>query len=80
VPCVSQALADPIGGDIYGSNLAPSAGNFKYFAMTPDGLTIGFEQGQLSFEACDQQQVTIGWPSLQPLLTRDAEQLVSELR
>jgi hypothetical protein len=76
--CVSQALADPTSPNW--QSLTPTEDNYKYFAMTPAGLTIGFTQGALAAEACDRQSFTVGWPQLQSLLSSTGRKVVSELR
>ncbi len=48
--------------------------------MTPAGLGIGIEQGQVAGEACGNVETTIPWSQLQPCLSPLATQLISELR
>ena len=49
--CLRQEILHPIVGGEWGG-LAPIASNYKNFALTPAGLTVGFGQGLLGAEAC----------------------------
>ncbi|WP_194904123.1 alpha/beta fold hydrolase [Catenulispora rubra] len=75
--CVAQQLADPSAPARLG--LAPTPDNYKHFAITPAGLTVGFDQGEIGMEACDRQSFTIGWPQLRSLLSPTGRTLVAEL-
>jgi len=50
-------------------NLQPNAATFARFALTPYGLTIGFEQGTVTDESCGATIITASWPSLQTMLS-----------
>jgi hypothetical protein len=54
--------------------------NFKHYAISPSGLTIGFERYQLGIGACGGPSVTIPWSQLQSYLSLDGNQTVSLLR
>lgn len=74
--CLGQNVAEGDAADA----LAPTEDNYSRFAMTPAGLSIGFEQGQLGGEACGRQVVTVGWDRIRPLLSAEGNKLVGELR
>jgi len=54
--------------------------NFKHYAISPSGLTIGFDRYQLGIGACGGPSVTIPWSQLQSYLSLDGKQTVSLLR
>ena len=74
--CLAQSLTQGFGTD----GLTPTPDNFRQFAITPAGLSIGFQQGQLGAEACGRKLFTVSWDKLRPLLSAEGNQLVSELR
>ena len=54
--------------------------NFKHFALSPSGLTIGFDRYQLGIGACGGPSVTIPWSQLQSYLSPYGSRIVSLLR
>jgi hypothetical protein len=54
--------------------------NFKHYAISPSGLTIGFERYQIGIGACGGPSVTIPWSQLQSFLSPNGGQTVSLLR
>lgn len=54
--------------------------NFKHYAISPSGLSIGFDRYQLGIGACGGPSVTIPWSQLQSYLSLDGNQTVSLLR
>lgn len=54
--------------------------NFKHYAISPSGLTIGFDRYQLGIGACGGPSVTIPWTQLQSYLSLDGKQTISLLR
>jgi len=54
--------------------------NFKHFAISPSGLSIGFDRYQLGIGACGGPSVTIPWSQLQSYLSSNGNQTVSLLR
>jgi hypothetical protein len=77
--CISQD-ASAFGNDPFEPDWAPTPSNYRYWSMTPAGLSIGFINGFVADEACGRMQVTLGWSQLRPWLTTSAGQLISELR
>jgi len=77
--CVREAITGQ-WGDVWLAGLNPTAENYKVFAVTPDGLTIGFSQGQISESACGLQTATICGSQLQPLLSVEGKQLIGRLQ
>jgi len=79
--CVEQALTDPeFDSSTYLSDLDPKPSNYQHFAISPAGLTVGFDQGFLAAEACDSQIATIPWSALRQQLSPGGQQLVDALR
>jgi len=78
---VEQALTDPeFDSSTYLSDLDPKPSNYQHFAISPAGLTVGFDQGFLAAEACDSQIATIPWSALRQQLSPGGQQLVDALR
>jgi pimeloyl-ACP methyl ester carboxylesterase len=77
--CVRQAVESPYGGP-WASGFDPAPGNYRHFALTPAGITIGFDNGMVAEEACGRAEVTISWDQLRPYLSPLGNQLASELR
>jgi hypothetical protein len=80
IDCVRSALTDPLSSDIYLNDLVPTEDNFRHWATTPRGLVVGFDQGQLSYEACGAHKIVIPWATLQPVLSPNGAALVKNLR
>jgi hypothetical protein len=80
--CVQQDYnSDDFGGPKQlDQGISPTAANYHDFALSPLGLVIGFDQGQLAIEACDSQTTTIAWSQLTPFLSKLGQQVVTELR
>lgn len=53
----------------YREGLAPTPENYQHFALTPDSLDVGLEQGQIGIEACSTIRVSIPWQSLRGVLS-----------
>jgi hypothetical protein len=81
----TQALADSCIGT-NGDNsaldnaVAPTTANYQHFALSPSGITVGFDQGSLGTEACGAKQFTVPWSMVRPLLNALGSQLIGELR
>jgi Protein of unknown function (DUF3298) len=54
--------------------------NFQHFALSPSGLTIGFDRYQVGGGACGGPSVTIPWSQLHSFLSMGGRQIVSLLR
>lgn len=69
-PCVAANLVN-IGSSVTGpiTSLQPNATTFEDFALSPYGLTFGFEQGMFADEACGAATATVSWESIQPMLS-----------
>lgn len=59
----------------YNQGVAPMSQNYKYFALSHDGVAIGLQQGQIGIEACGTKAITLPWPSVQTQLTASGRQL-----
>jgi hypothetical protein len=60
--------------------LRPVAENFKYFALVPAGLALGFPNGQIAGLACGRIEVTVPYGQITPYLSSLSRVLVSETR
>jgi pimeloyl-ACP methyl ester carboxylesterase len=84
--CVQQAIASitaalgSSAAQVWLDGFNPTLNNYRSFAMTPAGLAIGIEQGQVADEACGNVETTIPWSQLQPYLSPLATQLIPKLR
>jgi hypothetical protein len=65
-PCVAKDL----------SRYRPPARNYRYFALTPDGLAVGFWQE----EACNRLQATVRYSILRPYLSPLGTRLIAGVR
>ncbi len=54
--------------------------NFKHYAISPSGLSIGFDRYQLGIGTCGGPSVTILWSQLQSFLSLHGRQTVNQLR
>jgi hypothetical protein len=81
VPCAARALKDPTVGDTFAGGLNPAAPeNYKHFAITPNGLIIGFAQEQVGPHSCGSFTATVGWTTLKPILSPVGALLLNQLR
>ena len=65
-PCVAKDLI----------RYRPTARNYRYFALTPNGLAVG----SWLEEACTRLQATVPYTRLRPYLTSLGRQLVAGVR
>ncbi len=80
VGCVAQGLSDPMSGPVEAAQFAPTEQNYNYFALTTEGIVIGFVTGQVADVACGEHATTISWDSLRPYLSPSGQQIVADLR
>jgi hypothetical protein len=74
--CVRQSLArDPL----LERGFAPSVANFRRFALTRRGLTIGFPIGQVALGICNRVQTTLPYVALRSRLSRLGRDLVAAI-
>ena len=78
--CVQSVINDPIMGPHVLDGLDPDPKNYHNFALTPDGLVLGFGQGQIGIEACGADYIVIPWSAVRSLMTPASRTLIPELR
>lgn len=84
-PCVARSYNDtgPSGSvtaQATRRGFAPTAENYRHFALTPQGLDIGLDQGQVGTESCSTIRVTVPWSLVRPQLNATGLRLVDGLR
>jgi hypothetical protein len=58
----------------------PTAENFTHFALTPAGLAVGFQLGQVAESACGRVEATVPYATLRPSLGPLGRRLVAGVR
>jgi hypothetical protein len=58
----------------------PTAENFTHFALTPNGLAVGFQLGQVGASACGRIEATVPYATLRPSLNALGQRLVAGVR
>jgi hypothetical protein len=76
--CVRNALKDPILGPSFANALRASYS--ENFALTSQGLAIGFANGTVTGPACGRIEVTVPYDLARPYLTPLGEQLTLSVR
>ena len=72
--CVRQSMArDPL----LERGFAPRVANFRHFALTTRGLTIGFPIGQVALGICNRVQTTLPYAAIRSRLSRLGRDLVA---
>jgi hypothetical protein len=70
VACVEQVWTLPPNiSSVWKSGASPTEDNYRRFALTPTGLEIGFDQGQVADEACGAHKVLVSWAAVRPFLS-----------
>ena len=49
--------------------LAPKSRNYRFFALTPKGLTVGFTQGQIASPVCGNPWIIVPYSAIRPYLS-----------
>jgi hypothetical protein len=70
------------GGDrtLLAEGTRPTAENFTHFALTPAGLAVGFELGQVGSSACGRVEATVQYATIRPSLSALGRSLVAGVR
>src|SRR5271157_5122564 len=75
-PCVASSLRSA-ARSLWNSGFAPTPGNYRYAALTPSGLAIGFMQGQIAGDACGAPEVEIPYAALSSYWNAEGRRLIS---
>lgn len=78
--CFRTSLRDPIAYDDYARALAPRPANYRYFALAPRGLAIGFWNGAVAGIPCGRIAVIVPYQTIQRYLTELGRTLVAGVR
>lgn len=78
--CARASVDDPIGGELTARGLEATFRNYRHFALTANGLAIGFPAGQVAASACNRILVTVPYPIIRPHLNVLGRTLVSGVR
>jgi hypothetical protein len=62
--CVQQVQGHRVAGGPAPGGFAPTAANYKYFALIATGVAIGIPQGAVASDACGRVEVTIPYSVL----------------
>ena len=57
--CVRKSVMDPVAGDLNARGFRPVAQNYRYFALVPQGLAIGFPLGQVAGSSCGRVLIVV---------------------
>jgi hypothetical protein len=76
--CVRNSLS--VDGRFYRPGFAPRAANYRYFALLPEGLAVGFPTGQVASPACGRTYVTLSYRVIDRFLSPLGRQLVQGVR
>jgi hypothetical protein len=77
-PCVRGSVADPTLH--FSDGFDAHAANYRYFALLPSGVTIGFVNGQVSGPACGRVRVTVPYSIVRPYLNSLGNLLIRGVR
>jgi hypothetical protein len=78
--CIERGLTDPYAGESYDKAFLPSSGNYRHFALTTEGLQLGFEQGEVANAICGRVRILVPYAAVRSLLGPDGQQLVAGVR
>lgn len=78
--CVERGLTDPYAGESYGKEFLPSSGNYRHFALTPEGLQLGFEQSEVANPICGRIRILVPYAAVRSLLGPEGQHLVAGVR
>lgn len=78
--CVRQSFNDPIGSEEWERGLAPTASNYRHFALTTRGLVIGFPVAQIAIPACGRVEAQVPYAGLRAYLSTLGKRLIAGVR
>ncbi len=78
--CVKESLANPINGRDFATGFSPTKQNYQFFALTTNGVAIGFPLGQVGFPVCYRQEVTIPYSAITTYLNKLGLELAGAVR
>jgi hypothetical protein len=78
--CVRESIRDVWMQYPPGFGFTPTRDHYRYFALLPDGVTIGFPNGQVAAAICGRVRVTVPYSVLRPYLNGLGRELVEGVR
>jgi hypothetical protein len=79
--CVQMLYAPlKVGVGTAPGGFAPRQTNYRFMALTSDGLAIGIPQGQVASDSCGSVSFKIRYTSLEHYLSKGGKQLISWVR
>jgi hypothetical protein len=75
--CIRQSVDDL---PVLARGFAPTGTNYRHFALTADGLVIGFPTSQVGFPPCNRVRTTVPYAKLRAVLSPLAKRLVAGVR
>jgi hypothetical protein len=78
--CVKGSVDDRILGRDFSRGFQPTAANYKYTALLPRGVTVGFPVGQVAAPACGRVSVRVPYSTVRPYLNDLGRALIRGVR
>jgi len=78
--CVRQSFQDPIGFEEWERGFAPTASNYRHFALTTRGLVIGFPIAQVASPRCGRVEATVSYEALGSFQSKLGQRLIAGVR
>lgn len=78
--CVRASLADPILGKDFSRSFDATWNNYRYFALTTEGLAIGFPVGQVAGPVCGRAIAVVPYSVVIPYTGELGRQLIRGIR
>jgi hypothetical protein len=78
--CVARDLRSPVAGDLDSRGFAPTASNYRHFALTSRGVAVGFPLGQIAAPVCNSVEATVPYSVLRPYLSELGKELIAGVR
>jgi hypothetical protein len=78
--CIRQSLRDRVIGRDSARGFAPTARNYRYYALAVNGLIVGFPVGHVGAYQCGRIETTVPYRVLRLYLSKLGRQLVAGVR
>ena len=79
-PAVRNALSDPKLGASFARGLLPRPENYQHFALTDDGLILGFDNSQVTWPAAGRRETTVPYSVIRLFLSPIGQELIKGVR
>jgi hypothetical protein len=78
--CIQASFTDPVGAELNARGFAPTPRNYRYFALAPTGLAVGFPQDQVGGSSCSRVEATVPYAVVRRHLSPLGRKLVAGVR